>query len=50
MQERISELTIDEELAAHPDVAKEIDEEISQGNFLPWGGHVGSSDQLSRVP
>lgn len=35
VQERITELTIDEELAAHPEVAKEIDEEISQGNFLP---------------
>ena len=28
-------LTIDEELANHPEIAKEIDKEISEGNYLP---------------
>lgn len=35
MQERMSQLTIDEELANHPELAKEIDKEISESNFSP---------------
>ena len=35
LQEKITQLTIDEELANDPETAKEIDKEISEGNFLP---------------
>ena len=33
-QERLAHATIDEELSADPQLAKEIDEEIRQGDFI----------------
>lgn len=35
MQAKIETSTLDEELAADPKLAAEIDKEISEGNFLP---------------
>ena len=34
-QERLSYSTIDEELAKDPELARKIDKEIAEGNFLP---------------
>ncbi|KAK9824208.1 hypothetical protein WJX72_008547 [[Myrmecia] bisecta] len=34
-KEKITKLTIDEELAADPELAKQIDEDIKRGNFIP---------------
>lgn len=34
VQERLAHATIDEELSADPQLAKEIDEEIRQGDFI----------------
>ena len=35
LQEALSKITIHEELARNPEIAKQIDKEISEGNFLP---------------
>ena len=34
-QEHVAHSTIDEELARDPATAKQIDQEISEGNFIP---------------
>lgn len=35
LQEHVAHATIDEELARDPATAKQIDKEISEGNFIP---------------
>ena len=35
LQEKVAHATIDEELARDPAMAKKIDQEISEGNFIP---------------
>lgn len=35
LQEHVAYSTIDEELARDPETAKKIDQEISEGNFIP---------------
>ena len=35
LQEAVAHATIDDELAADPETAKQIDQEISEGNFIP---------------
>lgn len=35
LQEAVAHATIDDELAADPALAKQIDQEISEGNFIP---------------
>lgn len=35
LQEAVAHATIDDELAADPATAKQIDQEISSGNFIP---------------
>ena len=35
LQEKVAQATIDDELARDPATAKEIDREISEGNFIP---------------
>ncbi len=35
LQEKVASATIDEELARDPEMAKQIDQEISEGNFIP---------------